>query len=452
MYESKVDALQILKKYEAIIKQFAVEEKGCFVVYTDDSIVVKILRSMFSTHLQLKGDYLRLASHDEELFKEAKRIHEARGRALFFIERTVNAQSNIQAIKFLKTTYPDCLIMLMTGETERNALIYLHENGADNVVVKPVSVNTMVEKVALTVRPQGKLAQLVGQGKDLIQQGEYAKAMKIADKILEIKPNSPAALMIMGDALNRTGREDEALQAYMTAAEHAKMYLEPLKKLVVFFKEKQDHESQLKYLKKLERLSPLNVERKIEIGEIHLNQGRTEQAEGYFQEAIKVAMKQAKDMVDTIKMNVAESCLQNGDAIMAEKYFREIVETKAVLTSADVHVFNRLGIALRRQGKWDQAIQEFKKILNVAKDMDIIHYNIGMAYMEGKRFREADAAFERALFINRDAMFSNDMVIYNMGLAKLHVKKGDEARELFLRVKELTPDFPGIDKQLGIVS
>jgi tetratricopeptide (TPR) repeat protein len=208
----------------------------------------------------------------------------------------------------------------------------------------------------------------------------------------------------------------------------------------------------LKYLEKLERLSPLNVERKVEIGKIHLNQGRGEQAENYFQEAIKVSMKQAKNIVDAIKVNVAEVYLQSGDASKAEKYFREIVDTKDVLTSADVHVFNRLGIALRKQGKWEQAIKEFKKVLNVAKDLDIVYYNIGMAYMEGKRFREAEAAFERALFVNRDELLSNDVVIYNMGLAKLHVKKMDEAHAFFLRVKELNPDFPGIDKQLGIVN
>lgn len=451
MYESKVEVLQLMKKYEVIIKEFALEKKGFFLVYSDDAIVVKILRTMFSNHLQLKGDYLRFSSRDEELIKDAKRVYESRGRALFFIERIANNQTNFQLIKFLKTTYPDSMIMLLTRETERDVLVYLHENGADNFVVKPVSVNTMIEKVALTIRPQGQLAKLVGQGKDLVQQGEYVKAIKVAEDVLQLKPNSPAALMIMGDALKYMGRDDEALNSYMTAAENAKMYLEPLKKIVQFFKEKRDNDSQLKFLEKLERLSPLNVERKVEIGEIHLNQGRTEQAENYFQEAIKVSTKQAKEMVDTIKLSVAEACLQT-DPVMAEKYFREIVDTKDVLTSADVHVFNRLGIALRKQGKWEQAIKEFKKVLNVAKDMDIIHYNIGMAYMEGKRYRDANEAFERALFINKDELLSNDVVAYNIGMGMLHVKKKDEARELFLRVKELNPDFPGIDKQLDVVS
>jgi hypothetical protein len=56
MSESKVNVLKLLKKYEAIIKQFVMEEKGCVVVYTDDPIVVKALRNLFSTHFQFKGD------------------------------------------------------------------------------------------------------------------------------------------------------------------------------------------------------------------------------------------------------------------------------------------------------------------------------------------------------------------------------------------------------------
>lgn len=81
-------------------------------------------------------------------------------------------------------------------------------------------------------------------------------------------------MMVQGDVLNLMGLEDEALQAYVKAADHAKLYLEPLKKIVEFFKEKNNFDSQLKYLEKLDRLSPLNVERKIAIGEIHLVQGR----------------------------------------------------------------------------------------------------------------------------------------------------------------------------------
>lgn len=450
MYENQLAAIQQLKKYEVVIKDFVLDQRGYCFVYTDDTIAVKILRNTFSSHLQLK-DCLRFALREDEMLKDTRRIVDLKGRPLFFIERVVNNRSNNQLIKFLKVTYPESHIILMTTEADRNLLVYLHEIGADNFIVKPVSVNTLIEKVALTIRPQGQLPKLVGQGKELVQKGEYDKALEVAGKVLEIKPNSSAALMIQGDAYLRMGRDNEALQAYLQAAQHAKMYLEPLKKIVDYFREKNDVEAQLEYLGKLERLSPMNMDRKIEIGELHLDQGNTDEADAYFQEAMKISNRQAKDMIDHVKLTVAEACLKK-DAALAEKYFREILDGKSTLTQSDVHVFNRLGIALRKQGKWEQAVKEFKKVLNVASETEIVHYNIGMAFMEGGRFWDAHDAFEKAMKINKITLLSNDVTAFNIGVAMQQVRKKEEALEMYLRVKELNPDFPGIDKRIADVS
>ena len=450
MYESQLAAAQQLKKFELVIKDYVLDQRGYCLVFTDDTIAVKILRNTFASHLQLK-DCMRFVLREDELLKETRRIVDIRGKPLFFIERIVNNRSNNQLIKFLKATYPESQIILMTTEADRNLLVYLHEIGADNFIVKPVSVNTIIEKIALTIRPQGQLPKLVGQGKDLIQKGEYHKALEIAEKVLEIKPNSSAALMIQGDAFLRLGRDDEALQSYLHAAQEAKMYLEPLKKIVEYFREKSNIDSQLEYLEKLERLSPMNMDRKIEIGELHLEQGNAEEADTYFKEAVKISTKQARDMLDQVKLTVAEACLKK-DAAMAEKYFREILDGKTTLSQKDVHVYNRLGISLRKQGKWEMAIKEFKKVLNVANDKEIIHYNIGMALMEGGRYWDAYDTFEKALEVNKISMLSNDVTAYNIGVAMQQVRKKNQALEMFLRVKELNPDFPGIDKRITDVS
>ncbi|HDQ40224.1 MAG TPA: tetratricopeptide repeat protein [Desulfonatronum sp.] len=440
-----------VKPYEEDIKQFVLEEYGSFLVYTDDSIIVKLLRHMFSFHLQLQGDCLRFAKHDEELIKDANQIHTAHGKALFFIERVAKNQDNAQLIRLIKVTYPGSMIMMLTGETEREAVIYMHEIGADNFLVKPVSVSTLIEKTALTLRPQGHLAKLARQGKELLQQGEYKKAQGIAEEILAFKPNSPVALMILGDALGRTEQGDEALQAYLSAASHAKLYLEPLKKIADYYKERKDLELQLKYLEKLDQLSPLNVERKVEIGQIHIQQGRTDEAERYFQAATTIVTKQAKDLVNSVKLAVAEVCMQH-DPKLAERYFREIVGNKTVLSNADVHVFNRLGIALRKQGKWEEAIKEFKKVCKVADSADTIYYNIAMAYIEGKRYHEAHDAVHRALALNREELLANDVVAFNIGLTMQYVHKNGEAKEIFSRIRERNPSFPGIDKQLSALA
>lgn len=155
------DAQQLHNKFESIIKQFALEDNGFFLVYSDDSIFTKVLRNTFIFHLELKGDFLRLAKHEEELVKDAKQIHAAQGKILFFIERFTRNQNNAQLIRLIKVTYPGSMIMFLTGETERDALIYMYEIGADNFLVKPVSVSTLIEKIASTIQPQGKVAKQV---------------------------------------------------------------------------------------------------------------------------------------------------------------------------------------------------------------------------------------------------------------------------------------------------
>ncbi len=57
---------------------------------------------------------------------------------------------------------------------------------------------------------------------------------------------------------------------------------------------------------------------------------------------------------------IAEIYLKNDKVEEAEMFFRTSLAPKE-----DVHVYNRLGIALRRQKKWVKAIVEYKKALLV---------------------------------------------------------------------------------------
>lgn len=450
MHDHSSTATQHLRNYERVIKDFVLDERGYCLVFSDDEILTASLRSTFSSHLKLK-DCVRFAIREEELLKEARRIVDIKGKPLFFIERIVSGRTNNQLIKFLKTSYPESQTLLMTTEADRNLLVFLHEIGADNFIVKPVSMNTLIEKIALTIRPQRQLPKLVSQGKELICNGEYQKALDVADKILEIKPNSSAALMLQGDAHLHLGRDDQALEAYLQAAHHANMYLEPLKKIVEYFRKKHDVQGQLAYLEKLERLSPMNMDRKIEIGELYLQQGEMEKADVYFKQALRISSKQARDMLDHVTLNLAEACLKK-DAAMAERYFREFLDGKNTLTQADVHVLNRLGIALRKQGLWEEAVAEYKRALPVAKEAEIILYNIGMALMEGGRFEDACDMFENAMQINKAVLLSSDTTAFNIGVAMQKVQRRATAREMYGRVKELNPDFPGIDKRISDVS
>lgn len=66
----------------------------------------------------------------------------------------------------------------------------------------------------------------------------------------------------------------------------------------------------------------------------------------------------------------------------------------------DLHAFNRLGIAFRKQGKHDEAIREYRKAIQIGKDDENLYYNLGRACLEAGMVEEAVTRFREALEIN----------------------------------------------------
>ena len=68
----------------------------------------------------------------------------------------------------------------------------------------------------------------------------------------------------------------------------------------------------------------------------------------------------------------------------------------------DVYTYNRLGIALRRQKKFSEAIRYYQKALKIDPQNDNLYYNIARAYHESGDKKKSLEALEKALEINPD--------------------------------------------------
>lgn len=430
------------KQYESTVVDFVQNQKGRFVAVTDDQAFLSILRTVLNKHLALaQPDILSWVPEPNQLLKFFKSNEDTGQRFVMFIERSIQGQDLSFLVRQFKAAYPDLYIIVLTINAEKQRIMYLYEVGADNFIAKPVSANTLIEKLAFTIKPQTKFGQVIDIARNLLQQGQPEKARQLALQILGMKPGSAAGLMLLGDAEKALGNMDAAQEAYRSAADNADLYLEPLRKLAELAGETGDEKSRLAYLEKLDELSPLNAERKVNMGEIYLNMGDTRKAEELFEAAVEQVTRDALSQIGAISSRISVLYAEK-DPVRSEQFLRRALDAKGrYLSREDIKLFNQLGISLRQQGKWREAISEYEKAIKVAPDDENLYYNMGMAYAEGKLFREARQNMTQALAINDRLAYVSPGIAYNLGVVFLQSGAREQARQCLEVALELKPDM-----------
>lgn len=94
------------------------------------------------------------------------------------------------------------------------------------------------------------------------------------------------------------------------------------------------------------------------------------------------------------------------------------------------------GVKLLDQGKYDEAIAEFQKVLQSDPNLAPVHYNLGVAYERKNQPADAQAQYQEAIRLKPD--FGEAYL--SLGNSYLAEKKSDKAMEAFSKAAELMPD------------
>ena len=130
------------------------------------------------------------------------------------------------------------------------------------------------------------------------------------------------------------------------------------------------------------------------------------------------------------------------DPVRSGEYLRKALGGKEDdLGREDGRVFNELGISLRQQGKWEEAVTVYKRALKIAPQDENLSYNLAMAYWQGERFRDARLNMEAAYARNDHLPYAAATVAYNMGLVFKQGEVRDKARVGREIALELDPDM-----------
>jgi superkiller protein 3 len=137
------------------------------------------------------------------------------------------------------------------------------------------------------------------------------------------------------------------------------------------------------------------------------------------------------------------------DAAKEMEIFQKLRENEPLMVKAeqwakrhlnDPEAFNNLGATYAILGRFDQAIEAYKKALLLDPQLATAYYNLGVAYSKTDRFEEAVEAYKTSIRLN-----PNLAIAYN-NLAWLYAKRPenlDDALKLAQKAVELdkNPDY-----------
>jgi len=433
-------------QYDHIIHRFLAEDGGSVICLTDDATFVRSLRNILTRLIGFRGEVLFPYVHAGPAMEKCLELRDRDVPCLVFVERMIEGRPSTDFLIRLKREFPACLVVVLTWEATQETVAYFFELGVVRVLVKPASADRAIEEMAMAISPPGELRKQMERCDRLLRSGDFDEALEVTDRILVLNPDSARGLVMRGDALTGIGEADKAAQAYMAAHEARPIYMEPLIKLATAFGG-MDDEKALSYLERLDEISPLNPERKIDIAAQHLRQGDAEKAEAYLDRSVEVAEREHLSMVGDLTERIVDAVAPQAPNL-AVKYLNRVIDNKRVLGRDDLVHFNRLGIILRGEGKWSEAVTVYERALAIAPDDPVVHYNMGLAYWEGEERLRAIKCFERALELDPKFYVGSVGAALNIGSLYLDMRQFDDAMPYLQHVLELDPDNQTAQKRL----
>jgi len=434
-------AKQKFNKNKAVVREYFAKRKGQALCLSDDTTFTTLLRNTIRELGVQKQELLLTVPDASKALKMITESLEAHPMPVLFIDQVLSRVGDTSLlVRQFKDGFPALRIVVMTTTAERNRLMLLHEAGADSFIIKPISSTDLVEKMAGTLKEPGVIRQLLDKARSFVVKNFGGEALQITRKVLQVKPDSASGYVVMGDALRVSGEKEKAQMAYERACKYSNEYLEPLQKLVELARETDQKDMQLQYLKRLDELSPLNTQRKVEMGELQIALGNTQAAAQLFDTALVRAHKEAMAQVAAMAEKIAVT-LQDSDPVQAEKYLRRCLEMKGDdLTVDDLTTFNQLGISLRKQGRWQDAVKEYQKALKIAPNAESLFYNMALAHADGQEFDTSIRLLQKTLSLNPSFPRSSATIACNMGVIFSKGYTRDKARLCLELAVEIDPD------------
>jgi tetratricopeptide (TPR) repeat protein len=183
-------------------------------------------------------------------------------------------------------------------------------------------------------------------------------------------------------------------------------------------------------------VEPENVELLNSLGFALFQQGESEEAVVALEKALAVDPTHWKS-----HNNMALASIDIGELEMAEAHYRE-----SLAIEPQAAIYNDLGFVLERQGLPFEAVEMYRKSLELDPESTTAHYNLAASLAGSGEFTEAEQQFRVAIEQN-----PNSQAYTGLGVVLGQLGRADEARASLEKAIELDPSNAVAHQQLAQV-
>ena len=234
--------------------------------------------------------------------------------------------------------------------------------------------------------------------------GEFGYAVELYTQILEVSPNHPDAMHLLGVLGSQFGQHEEAVSLINQAI----------------------------------GILPDQPIYRINLGNVLQAQGKFEEAEQSYQQAIDI-----NPVVAEAHYNlgcVLEQQDRINDAVWS---YHKAIETNPQYAEAHIN----LGNVLQAQGKFEEATRVYEQVLGINPDVSETLYNLGVVKQKLNQLDDAMAYYSRA--IQAGASFTD--AHRNLGYLLRERQELDESVQIYRQALEIEPDNPEVHIELAFV-
>ena len=283
------------------------------------------------------------------------------------------------------------------------AIIIEDATAANRAVNIPEFVNVPYDGLQKIDSPATESYRLFDVALDLSKKNQYAEAVEVWNKALELDPDETKARYNLGVALAATGKTDEAIAQ----------------------------------LRRVLETNPGDDGARGNLGVLLAKSGRLDEAIPILEKALEQNPADAQ-----AHGNLGSLLAEKGRMEEAIAHFRSALESDP--ESADAH--NNLAVALARTGHPADAIPHFEKALLADPNSVALHYAEGLALVAAGRPDDAIGHFERVLALDPNHAKAHG----SLGAALAAKGRLDQAIPHYEKSLAVEPNYPEVENNLGI--